>query len=109
LQRLFSDCAKVIAAVGDETRQSIILALMEHTDEGLRVGAIAEKTHLSRPAVSHHIGILRDADIVRQNKHGTMNFYYLNPDKTAILNLSKLCRGILDAMDRCSRERQDDT
>lgn len=102
LRRLFSDCSKVIAAVGDETRQSIIMALMEHTGEGMRVGEITHRTNLSRPAVSHHIGILRDAGMIRQNKRGTMNFYYLNPDKTAILNLSKLCQGILDAMDQCS-------
>ena len=107
LRRLFSDCSKVIAAVGDETRQSIILALMEHAGEGLRVGEITRKTNLSRPAVSHHIGILRDADMIWQNKRGTMNFYCLNPDKTAILNLGKLCQGILDAMDGCGRTGTD--
>jgi len=105
LRKQFSDCSKLIAAVGDETRQSIIMALMENPGEGLRVGAITQKTNLSRPAVSHHIGILRDADIIRQNKQGTMNYYYLNPEKTAILNLRKLCQGILDAMDRCGREQ----
>lgn len=104
LRRLFSECSKVIAAVGDETRQSIITALMEQPGEGMRVGAITEKTNLSRPAVSHHIGILRDADIIRQNKCGTMNFYSLNPDQTAVQNLRKLCQGILDAMDQCDRK-----
>ncbi len=105
LQRLFSDCSKVIAAVGDETRQSIIMALMEQPGEGMRVGAITQKTNLSRPAVSHHIGILRDANIIRQDKRGTMNFYSLNPDQTAVRNLAKLCQGILDAMDQCGRKR----
>jgi DNA-binding transcriptional ArsR family regulator len=105
LQKLFSDCSKVIAAVGDETRQSIMMALMEQPGEGMRVGVITEKTNLSRPAVSHHIGILRDAGIIRQNKRGTMNFYCLNPDQTAVLNLRKLCQGILDAMDQCGRKR----
>lgn len=106
LRRLFSDCSKAITAVGDETRQAIIMALMEHTGEGMRVGMITQKTNLSRPAVSHHIGILKDADMIRQNKRGTMNFYCLNPDKTAILNLKKLFQGILDAMDQCDSNAQ---
>lgn len=45
---------------------------------GLRVGEITEKTHLSRPAVSHHLRILRDAGVILMRKEGTKNFYYIN-------------------------------
>ncbi|WP_341481872.1 metalloregulator ArsR/SmtB family transcription factor [Enterococcus cecorum] len=47
---------------------------------GTRVGAITEKTHLSRPAVSHHIKILKDAGVVGMRKEGTKNYYYLETD-----------------------------
>jgi len=106
LKKLFSRCSKGIAAVGDETRQTIIIALMECNDEGMRVGAITEKTHLSRPAVSHHIKVLLDADIVSVKKSGTMNFYYLNPDKAAIKAMLQLCQGILDVMNACEENEK---
>jgi len=98
LRNLFAKCSKGIAAVGDITRQSIIIALMEGPFDGMRVGAITAKTHLSRPAVSHHLKVLLDSEIVSVDKIGTMNFYYLNPDKAAITNLLHLCQGILAVM-----------
>lgn len=69
----------VLQAIGDETRQNIILALMESScDVGMRVGEITARTHLSRPAVSHHLKVLKDAKIVDMRKEGTMNFYSIN-------------------------------
>lgn len=105
LKELFIKSRKSITAIGDETRQSILLALMDGPDEGMRVGAITENTHLSRPAVSHHLKVLCDADILTLSKSGTMNYYRLNPDKTEITNLLNLCQGILDAMKGCEENR----
>lgn len=79
----FLKCQKAILALGDETRQSIIITLLQSEKVGLRVGEITEKTHLSRPAVSHHLKILKDAKIVAMRRKGTMNFYYMNADETA--------------------------
>lgn len=75
----FINCQKVLLAIGDETRQSILLVLMG-TDckNGLRVGEITQQTHLSRPAVSHHLRILREAGIIIMRKEGTKNFYYID-------------------------------
>lgn len=39
----FSECRKAIIALGDETRQSIIMALLQNEKIGLRVGEITEK------------------------------------------------------------------
>ncbi|WP_342543881.1 metalloregulator ArsR/SmtB family transcription factor [Lysinibacillus sp. FSL K6-4013] len=44
----------------------------------MRVGEITEQTHLSRPAVSHHLKILRDAGVILMRKEGTKNFYYID-------------------------------
>lgn len=75
----FINSRKVLVAIGDETRQHIILALMEAPcNVGMRVGEITLRTHLSRPAVSHHLKILKDANVVSMRKEGTMNFYYIN-------------------------------
>ena len=55
----FSSCRQILLALGDENRQHLILELMRMGQcGGVRVGTIAEKTHLSRPAVSHHIQLL---------------------------------------------------
>ncbi|WP_212935933.1 ArsR/SmtB family transcription factor, partial [Bacillus hominis] len=61
IKKDFIDSQKVLLAIGDETRQSILLVLMEtECQTGLRVGEITKQTHLSRPAVSHHLKILRE-------------------------------------------------
>lgn len=70
----------LFAALGDETRQRIFLALMESERVGLRAGELAERTHLSRPAVSHHLHILREAGTVQMYREGTRNYYYPNAD-----------------------------
>lgn len=51
IQQEFTDLADLLAAIGDETRQYLIQAMFEFPCEqegGTRVGAITEKTHLSR-------------------------------------------------------------
>jgi Predicted transcriptional regulators len=72
----FAEVRKLLVAVGDETRQVIISALAE-SQTCMRVGEITEKTHLSRPAVSHHLKILLDEEVIGVTPKGTMNLYYL--------------------------------
>ena len=77
----FSSCTKILTALGDETRQHLILEMMGLGNcSGVRVCEITEKTNLSRPAVSHHLQILKDAGIVRMRKEGTKNYYYFDPE-----------------------------
>lgn len=75
-------CQKAFIALGDETRQQIIITLLESEVHGIRVGEITEKTHLSRPAVSHHLRILKEAGIVSMYREGTKNYYYVNAYET---------------------------
>jgi len=76
-EKQFATCRKMLIAIGDETRQSIITTLIGNPCEGMRVGEITEKTHLSRPAVSHHLQILLDNEIIGKTREGTKNFYWL--------------------------------
>lgn len=77
----FSSCTKILTAIGDETRQHIILEMMRYGKcNGVRVCEITEKTNLSRPAVSHHLKIMKDAGIVKVRKEGTKNYYYFDPE-----------------------------
>ncbi|MBU3810614.1 MAG: metalloregulator ArsR/SmtB family transcription factor [Candidatus Niameybacter stercoravium] len=77
----FRECRKALTAIGDETRQQIILALLESDCNGIRVGEITKKTNLSRPAVSHHLRILREADIINMRREGTKNYYYMDANE----------------------------
>ena len=63
----FQQYRKVFIALGDETRQSIFIALLENESVGMRVPEITAKTHLSRPAVSHHLQILKDAGLINMH------------------------------------------
>lgn len=86
----FKDCRKAISAIGDETRQLILITLLESDFNGIRVGEITEKTHLSRPAVSHHLKILKEAEIVNMRREGTKNYYYLDSKKSQWKSLKDL-------------------
>ncbi len=86
----FKGCRKAISAMGDETRQLILITLLESDFNGIRVGEITEKTHLSRPAVSHHLKILKEAEIVNVRREGTKNYYYLDSKKSQWKSLTEL-------------------
>lgn len=47
----------------------------------MRVGELMEEVRLSRPALSHHLRILKEAGIVDMFKIGTKNYYHLSGDK----------------------------
>ncbi|MFE6073821.1 ArsR/SmtB family transcription factor [Paenibacillus sp. NPDC057886] len=89
----FNDCQQALVAIGDQTRQSIIMALIQSeidSDRGIRVGDLAKQTNLSRPAVSHHLKILKDANLIEVSREGTMNFYFLDITKSDFSKLRKL-------------------
>lgn len=84
----FLASAKILTAIGDTTRQHLILEMMKMGNcNGVRVGNIAEKTNLSRPAVSHHLQIMKDAGIIKVRKEGTKNYYYFDPEMEAFEQL----------------------
>lgn len=93
----FADCQKLLIALGDENRQHMILGMMQMGKcDGVRVGDITECTHLSRPAVSHHLQILKDAGILKVRREGTKNYYFFDHDAKAFKKLICL---LTDAQD----------
>lgn len=91
IQRLkaeFADCQSLLIALGDENRQHMILEMMQMGKcEGARVGDITRCTHLSRPAVSHHLQILKAAGILSVRREGTKNYYFFDCDAKAFQKL----------------------
>lgn len=84
-------CRRILSAIGDENRQHLILEMLEIGNvNGMRVGEIVEKTHLSRPAVSHHLKVLKEVGIVRMRREGTKNFYYFDSHTDAMKQLIEM-------------------
>lgn len=99
LKNEFNDVSEFLVAIGDETRQTIIITLIEHTnDGGLRVNDLTEATGLSRPAISHHLKILKQSGLVSFRSEGTKNFYYLSHDTGDMNKLSDLLDNIRDCI-----------
>lgn len=72
---LFRTCIPLFQALADPARQDIILLL---ADKGkLTVNEITEHATLSRPAISHHLKILRDNKLVEIEQKGTQRYYSL--------------------------------
>jgi len=73
VKNLFQSNLSLFNALGDEQRQRILLIMAD--EDRLSVGEIARLTNLSRPAVSHHIRILKEAELLREEKQGVRRFY----------------------------------
>ena len=88
LGEYFSECVPLFIALGDVTRLTIIQCLYEISRQknrreipGRNVKEITEQTNLSRPAVSHHLKILKEAGLIDVLQKGVCNFYYLNSNQ----------------------------
>ena len=103
----FEQCRKVLIALGDENRQHMILEMMKMKDCcGVRVNDISKTTHLSRPAVSHHLQILKQAGILNMRKEGTKNYYYFDADTQAFNQLIHMLVHAKEIMERLSGWRE---
>lgn len=98
----FQKCRGAFTAIGDETRQTILSVLLASDLSGIRVGEIAEKTYLTRPSVSHHLQILKNAGIVNMRKDGTKNYYYISLDKTRWKDIADLINLIYESVEHIS-------
>jgi DNA-binding transcriptional ArsR family regulator len=66
-----------LTALGDPTRRAIFERL---ADAPSSVGELARELPVSRPAVSQHLKVLKDAGLVTDRPEGTRRIYQLDPD-----------------------------
>lgn len=66
----------VFRALADPTRRTILTTLIAGE---LSVNTLASQFEMSRPAVSKHLRILREADLVYETRQGQHRYYHLNP------------------------------
>lgn len=68
----------MLEALSSSVRQDILLQLARASSKGLRISEIRMKRCITRPTLSHHFKILLKANIIKYNKEGTKNYYYLS-------------------------------
>ena len=69
-------------ALGDPTRRAIFERL---ADRPSPVGELASELPVSRPAVSQHLKVLKEAGLVTDQPAGTRRIYQLDPDGVGAL------------------------
>ena len=72
-----STASTAFEALGDPQRRAILTLL---SDGPRAVGDLAEHLPVSRPAVSWHLRLLREAGLVAEERIGTRRIYALRPD-----------------------------
>lgn len=89
-------------ALGDGTRRAILDILREG---GLSVGDIAQRLPVSRPAVSQHLRVLREAGLVQSEIDGTRHLYSI--DRTGLEALRRFVEDMWQgALSRFAEEAQ---
>ena len=65
----------IFKALNDQTRRRIIELLK---DKDMNAGEIADEFNISKPSISHHLDILKRADLLLSEKKGQFIVYSLN-------------------------------
>src|SRR5215510_8775004 len=69
--------ANALTALADPTRRRVFERLKSGPQS---VGAIARRMPVSRPAVSQHLKVLKEAGLVADRPEGTRRVYYIDPN-----------------------------
>lgn len=90
---IFRQSLPVLQVLSDSNRQDILMFLSEHGK--LTVNEITERSALSRPAVSHHLKLLKNAGVIDVEQVGTQRYYYLSMQESV-----DLLKQLLAALER---------
>jgi DNA-binding transcriptional ArsR family regulator len=96
-----------LAALGDPTRRAIFERLAERPQA---VGELARELPVSRPAVSQHLKVLKDAGLVIDRPAGARRIYQLDPDGVGDLRayLDQFWRRALAAYKEAVEQREEE-
>ncbi len=88
-----AELMEVLNALGDRTRQEIILFFYKNNEAC--VTDIAENFSLSRPTISHHLNLMRRSKILNSRKEGKEIYYSFNRDYVVSIleNLTEFLKG----------------
>lgn len=84
--------ARALDALGDPTRRAVLDVLQGGAQP---VGEIARQLPVSRPAVSQHLRVLREAGLVRDRRDGNRRLYSIEP--SGLEDLRRYLEGMWDS------------
>ncbi len=84
----------IFQALADSERLLILLKLFYAGSNGKNVTELSGRTRLSRPAVSHHLKVLKAAGIIDSRKDGTQVYYSLD-SKQKVVKIENLVNALL--------------
>lgn len=99
LMTLFQKCRPFFLALGDPVRQEIMVILARGVQ--LSVKEITAQTELSRPTISHHLRVLKDANIVVETKVGREIFYRPQPGEYFFM-----VKELIDVIDEVVKQKE---
>lgn len=67
----------VLRALNEPNRRAILRLVAERE---LNAGQIAANFSITRPAVSQHLGVLKEAQLITERREGTQRFYRASPE-----------------------------
>ena len=88
---------QVFSALGNSTRRALLGLMVE--DGEAPVATLAEHFAISRPSVSEHLKVLKDAGLVAERRAGRQRLYRVEPEPLLA------ARGWFDTYERFWRER----
>lgn len=74
----------VFAALGDATRRALVEQLAVHRE--VRVTDLAARFDMTRPAISQHLRVLREAGLVQETRHGRERLHRMHPAGFQVLS-----------------------
>jgi DNA-binding transcriptional ArsR family regulator len=91
-------------ALGDATRRAILDRLLKGS---VSVGTLSADFPISRPAISQHLRILKDAHLVTDSTEGTRRIYRLDPEgfESVRAYLDRFWGTALDAFKKKAEEK----
>jgi DNA-binding transcriptional ArsR family regulator len=95
----------LLDALGDPTRRAIFELL---TAGPLAVGELASRLPVSRPAVSQHLKVLKEAGLVLDHAEGTRRLYRVDPNGVSALRtwLDGIWTGALEAFKDAAEQEE---
>ncbi len=75
------DLSQFFKALGDPTRLKLLRLLMFNDENKLKVIDLAEKIGISQPAITQHINLLKELNLIKSQKEQNCNYYYVNKTK----------------------------
>ena len=91
---ILGDLLQIFKAFGDPTRLKLLRLLMFNDEDKLKVIDLADKLEISQPAITQHINILKELNLIKSSKEQNRIFYYI--DKTRYKSYQKALNSILE-------------